>query len=182
MARKKSRVFCSVDLGLQGALAVIDLKGKLIDLIDLPTQPVVVNKKKRKEYKLKELITYFSNLTKKYDVVLTGFERLRGMPGQASQTGFSLGFSSGVFKILCNVFEMEWMEFEARSWQKLMFSQLDYIDPDTKVNSSRLARKLYPDVDFRLSPRCKKDADGRTDALLMALYTKQIYEKKQETN
>lgn len=157
--------YCGIDLGLKGAIAIVDQDEKLVLIGDMPVYPTIVNKKKRDQYDIIGLKKMFDQ-TNESEVKLFGFERLRPIPMQSSQTGFSLGFATGMVKAL--LYDKQYEEIEPRSWQKKMFEGINYEKGQTKIVSLQVASRHFPSHDF-------KKKDGQADAALMALYLKRKY-------
>jgi len=56
-----------------------------------------------------------------------------------------------------------------KKWQKEMYEGVK-AHPDKKVMSVLAAQRLFPDLDLRRTPQCKKPDDNLTDSLLIAEY------------
>jgi hypothetical protein len=97
----------------------------------------------------------------------------------ASQSGFSLGAGSMLFKTIFTFLNIPFMEIEPRAWQKDIFGELgiQYDKATTKQASVQAARLLFPGFDFRPTQKCKKDSDGLTDSALIASHCLKINNK-----
>jgi hypothetical protein len=56
----------------------------------------------------------------------------------------------------------------AKKWQNALFSGIEY--DDTKKASALVAKTLWPNQDWRGTPRSRVAHDGMTDAALIAEY------------
>jgi len=57
---------------------------------------------------------------------------------------------------------------QPRTWQKEFWNSV--AGYDTKAESVRIAKMLWPEQDFLRTPKCKTPDNGITDALLIAEY------------
>lgn len=167
--------FLAIDLGLKGAIALIDENSEIISCTPIPTIEVLVNKKKRNQYDINEIF----NIIKGYSntVVISGMERLRAMPRQSSQTAFSMGGSSMLFKTIFTILNIPFIEMEPRKWQQAVFKPMgiQYDNSTTKQASIQAAKQLFPNFDFKRTERCSTISSDMTDSCLIAYYLKNNY-------
>jgi len=162
-----------IDLGLKGGLALIQNNKRLIAVEPIPTIESQIGKKLRNIYDLKAIHDLIAGWNADFTIVKAGMERLRAIPGQMSQTAFSMGFGSGVFKTLLTSLGIPFIEIEPRQWQKEIFGQLgiQYTKETTKQASIQAAKQLFPYMDFLRTERSRKADDGLCDSANIALYT-----------
>lgn len=167
------KYYLGIDLGLKGGLSLIRDDKKLICVDLIPTISVKVGKKLRNKYDLRSIIDLISAWNTEYNIVKAGMERLRGMPGQSSITGFSMGYGSGVFKTILVMLGIPYVEFEPVVWQRAIFKPLgvQYDKKTTKQASIQAAQQLAPSENFLRTERSKVPCDGLTDSFLIGLYT-----------
>jgi len=160
-------------------MSLISNQASLLACEMIPTIEVMVGKKMRSQYDIQEIIRLVKGWTNDYHISRACFERLRPMPKQASQTGFSLGAGSMLFKTIFTFLNIPFMEIEPRTWQKDIFGELgiQYNKDTTKQASVQAARLLFPGFDFRPTERCTKDSDGLTDSALIASHCLKINNK-----
>lgn len=96
-------------------------------------------------------------------------EKVGAMPGQGVTSMFSFGHSAGVIKGALMVAEIPFQLIPPRTWKKEF--QLD----SDKQRSIDVCKRLFPGVDLRRTPKCRKEHDGMAEALLMALYAKRRF-------
>lgn len=168
--KRKPKAYVGIDLGLNGGIAVVDERQEILLCIPMHVNDILVNKKIKQQYDIKQIIKTLDYLESKYSIAKVCFERLRGMPAQSSQTGFSLGYAVGLFRGLLTKMGLVYEEVEPRTWQKIMFEGINYGKEDTKIASAMVANRLYPNWNFKKSSRAKKDHDGMTDAILIAVF------------
>ena len=165
-----------IDLGISGAISIIDNNGKLILCEPIPIISVMVGKKMRNQYDISSINEMFKLWILDYNIVKAGMERLRPIPMQSSQTGFSLGGSTMLFKTLFTVHKIPFVEIEARSWQKEIFGSLgvQYNKNTTKDASILATKQLFPGYNFKRTERCKVDDHNMTDSACIAKYIRQV--------
>ncbi len=164
--------FLSVDIGLSGAMSLISDSKELIACETIPVISVLVNKKMRNQYDISSINAILKAWMSDYNIVKIGFERLRAIPGQASQVAFSMGGGTMLFKTLATVHKIPFVEIEARSWQKKIFGELgiQYTGKTTKQASIQAAKQLFPGFNFKRTERCKVASSDMTDSACIGLY------------
>ncbi len=164
--------FIGVDLGLQGAMSLLNDSKELIACEPMPIIEVMVGKKMRNQYDISSINAIIKAWMSDYNIVKIGFERLRAIPGQASQVAFSMGGGTMLFKTLATVHKIPFVEIEARSWQKKIFGDLgvQYNSKTTKQASIQAAKQLFPGYCFKRTERCKVASSDMTDSALIGLY------------
>ena len=83
------------------------------------------------------------------------------------QRGAQFGFA-WMLEALCIPYQL----VAPRTWQKVMLEGTP--GDDTKQRSIMAAQRLFPGVDLKRTPRCRKADDGFSDALLLAEYARRI--------
>lgn len=168
----KNQYIIGVDLGLNGGIALLNDK-KLIEYMPMPISGVLVGKKLKRQYDISKINKIISDFITNYPIGMAGMERLRAIPNQSSQTAFSMGGATMLFKVLFTIYKIPFIEIEPRNWQKKIFGQLgiQYTKETTKIASIQATKQLFPGEDFRANERCRTDSDGITDAILIGLFT-----------
>lgn len=170
------KVFLGVDIGINGAMSLVNNNNLLLTCEPIPTIEMLVNKKKRNQYDIQGINEIIKRWMSDYNIVKAGVERLRAIPNQASQVAFSMGGGSMMFKTLFTVYNVSYIEFEPRTWQKEIFKRagVQYTSDTTKIASVAAAKTLFPGIMFKRTDRCKVDSPDLTDSAHIALYTKLI--------
>ena len=164
--------FIGIDIGISGAMSLINDNKKLIACEPIQTIKVLVNKKMRNQYDISSINTIIKMWMSDYNIIKIGFERLRAIPGQASQVAFSMGGGTMLFKTLATIHKIPFVEVEARSWQKKIFGDLgvQYNSKTTKQASIQAAKQLFPGFNFKRTERCKVDDHNMTDSSLIGYF------------
>lgn len=165
-----------VDAGVKGALALLSPNKQLLAVEPIPTMEVLVGKKIRNQYDIKGVCDIIKGWQSDYQIAKAGFERLRAIPNQSSQTAFSMGGSTMMFKTIFTIYGIPFVEIEPRSWQKEVFSKLgvQYNSKTTKQASIQAAKQLFPGVDFKRTERCLTDSPDMCDASNIAYYVSNL--------
>lgn len=149
----------------------------------MPIIKKIVGKKERSDYDIQEVYKIIKTWASDEHIARAGFERLRAFPGQSSQTGFSLGYGSSLFKTIFTILGIPFVEMEPRVWQKYIFERagVQYTTKlatqaekkkATKTASIQAAKQLFPGSDFKATERSRTDHDGITDAANIGLFIK----------
>lgn len=170
--------FIGIDIGLSGGLTLINKDKQIIDCRPMPTIDVMMGKarKIRQQYDIPGINAIIKEWLNLYQVSVAGFERLRAIPKQSSQTAFSMGGGAMLFKTLFTVWSIPYVEIEPRAWQQKIFGQLgiQYKADTTKKASIQAAKQLFPSQCFLANERCRTDHDGMTDSACIALFMAQM--------
>jgi len=166
--------FIGIDIGLKGGMSLINEDSKLIYCIPIPVRDVLVGKSIRPQYEIEKVYKELFDWLQKHEIRKALFERLRAIPNQSSQTGFSMGSGSMMFKTLFTVMEIDFDEVEPYTWQKSIFGKcgISYSGDETKRASVEAAKKLFPGQEFKRTARSRTACDGLTDSALMAIHCK----------
>ena len=95
-------------------------------------------------------------------------EHVGAMPGQGVTSCFSFGqnfgFILGLLTAFCHPYEL----VRPQKWKR------EFSCTSDKNTSIEVAKRLFPGVDLRRTPKCTKPHDGICEALLMAEYARRI--------
>ncbi len=100
---------------------------------------------------------------------LTAFcvvEHVNAMPGQGVTSCFSFGQNFGFILGLLTAFRIPYELVRPQKWKK------EFSCTSDKNTSIEVAQRLFPGVDLRRTPQCRKPHDGICEALLMAEWGK----------
>lgn len=96
-------------------------------------------------------------------------EHVGAMPGQGSVSMFHFGENFGWIQGLLDSYHVPYELVRPQKWKK------EFSCTSDKNTSIEVARRLFPGVDLRRTPRCQKPHDGICEALLMASYAKRRF-------
>lgn len=146
----REELYIGIDPGQLGALAILDSNGEV--------REVMLHD--RFEY-----ILLFDRLAKMDGLSPCAFvEHLNARPPMqcSSKTNFSLGEDFGWTCGVLEALRLPYQLVRPAVWKKEFGCTSD------KNTSIQTARRLFPSVDLRRTDRCKKDHDGKAEALLIA--------------
>lgn len=155
-----SKIYIGIDIGLKGAISVID-NGKIIN----HKMPLVGGKLDVVSiYNI--LSGYNSNNTH------TTFEDLGVIFGTSKATAFSMGRQLGILEGMCVALKLPYTKVKAKEWQKEMFKGIEEIkDSKGKRQTKKMAelaiKRIFPDLILNFE-KSKIVSDGLVDAVLIA--------------
>ena len=168
-----NKIYIGVDPGSDGYISVID-NGEYY------FQPI-------KDIPMLEIAAFVSGFKDTQCVAV--IEDVHALHGTSSGSMFNFGMSKGFLLGLLIAYKIPYVLVAPKEWQNGVWINADkeYITQkqklksgeertvrkiDTKPTSFNAALRLFPNVDFRKSSKCKKPHDGKVDALLMAEYAR----------
>jgi len=95
-------------------------------------------------------------------------EHVGAMPGQGVTSCFSFGESFGWLQGVLDAMRIPYELARPQKWKKVFSCTSD------KNTSIAVAERLFPEVDLRRTPLCRKPHDGKAEALLIAEYARRI--------
>lgn len=112
--------------------------------------------------------------------VVCCMEEIHAVFGSSAKGTFSFGEVYGVLQGILVTLKIPYHLVSPRVWQKEMRITQDIVYSsvkdsvrrkiDNKPTSINTARRLFPDVDFRRTEKCKKEDDNKCDATLICEY------------
>lgn len=152
-----------IDPGLSGAIAEIDEKGKIIQLIDMPVISYKKGEKVRRDYDVGFIRAFFNTIQKK----IVFIEKMQSMPpGFRVQASFSLGECQGIFRGMFSAFGIGYEFILPKEWKKHF--QITRAKGDGKAQAFQIASRLFPEA--KMKTEKGRVLDGRSEALLIAEY------------
>lgn len=100
--------------------------------------------------------------------VMCVLEHVGAMPGQGSVSMFNFGANFGFIRGLLSANKIPYELVRPQKWKKVFSCTSD------KNTAIEVAKRLFPNVDLRRTPRCKGPHDGICEALLMAEYARRV--------
>lgn len=136
-------------------------------------------------YQLSEIMAnirlYNSNL-------ICVIEDVHALGKSAAKSTFTFGFNKGYLIGLLAANKIPYILIQPKEWQREIWVNSDMVvnhekaifkdkettrkKVDTKNTSINAAKRLFPNIDFRKSERCKKIDDNKVDATLMSEYAR----------
>ena len=168
---ENNKIYLGIDPGGKGFItAIIDGKYEFYPISDL--NALEINK-------------VLASLKGRGNVVAI-MEDVHAIFGSAAKATFSFGEIFGLLKGLLIANTIPYHLIPPKTWQKEMWTNPDMVvaykqvmvkgktttrkEVNTKATSLNAALRLFPDVDFRKTERCKKPDDNKVDSLLIAEY------------
>ena len=157
--------YLGIDCGLDGAIVAIEGE-KILYKIPMPT----IKEAKKRSIDIEALSTYFDSQFKRdfsYAIVEDPGPHAPSAAGLRSMT-----YSFAIIKALLVAYEVRFKTVSARTWQKTFFVKPKELKTkfDTKAAALSVANKIWPNENWRRTPRSKKPFDGFVDAALIAEY------------
>ena len=164
----KEMLFIGIDGGNAGG--IVGIQGRKI--LFMHPMPIIKTTDSRNEYDCLEILRI---LERNPDATVI-LEKAHPMPKLGSASAFNFGKSFGTMIGLLTALKIRHHIVHARTWQTALFK--DQPHGNTKHASVVVAKRLFPEQDFKVSERSKKPSDGLTDATLLAFYGQNyLYEK-----
>jgi hypothetical protein len=158
-----------VDPGLSGGLVLLD-NGKPVLRHVMPVIEIKKAKGKgtRREYDIPMLAMLIREANPDSAVI----ELQHAMPGQGGVSMFSIGLGYGILRGLVAGLSIPYSIVHAKTWGKVMFA--DCAKQDTKAMAAVICGRLWPDIDWRATERCKKAHEGLCDAALISEFGRRM--------
>lgn len=154
--------YMGIDPGLDGAIAIYTPDGGLknsLQVFDIPTHEITVNRKKKRRIDLYGLVFYFGGMNIQPEKVV--IEDPNSYPEQGVTSAFNFGFNCGVAQMVVAASGFPMTLVKPNVWKRQMGLTKD------KDASRRLASQLFPQFVHLWS---RKKDDGRAEAALLAYY------------
>jgi hypothetical protein len=138
-----------------------------------------------KEVDLHSLVKQFVKTIPSCGDIHCVLEDVHGIFGSSTKATFSFGGIAKAMEMMLICFDIPYTKVQPKAWQKQMWQGVanqkkpsstgKTMVNDTKSMSEVAARRLFPTVDLRDTPRCKKAHDGKVDSLLICEYCKRNF-------
>lgn len=155
------KVFIGIDPGKDGALAILGYRETPI-LIPFSESEYANQLRRLDPMAVPENIRPYIH---PFCVV----EHVNAMPGQGVTSCFSFGQNFGFILGLLTAFRIPYELVRPLKWKK------EFSCTSDKNTSIEVAQRMFPGVDLRRTPQCKKPHDGIAEALLMAEYARRLH-------
>jgi len=166
------RFWIGIDPGKSGGQALI--VGDELATIFLQKTPIITGD--RSEYDLTGMLGYLQEIHERVCRDLTAptlavvIEKQQPLPAKLGGTisNYHRGFGFGIWVGLLVGLGIRYHVVAPVTWQKVMLAGIR--KKKKKQASIVAAQRLWPGVDFRASPACRKPHDGMAEAALLAEY------------
>jgi len=166
-----------VDPGLKGAFAVM-VEDKLTQLVSMPVQTFEMSTKtKSGKTKQKSMIDgaavrkFLKQFPRNHETeIVIELVGVRFGDGGVSMFNFGEGF--GLLKGIFIGMGFKFCQVRPAAWTKAM--GLNYSETNAYNPADIVAPNMFPDVDFRRTPRCQLRDEGFCDAALIAEFLRRI--------
>lgn len=156
---------CAIDPGLRGSVCVRDTEGTFFEFYEMPVIGGEIN-----IIGIRDLIREIISQAKLNDAKLKAYvEKVASRPGNAAQAMVKFGTGFGVILgvLVCN--DVPLILVPPQTWTKELHQGVDG-KLEAKKKSHIAAQRLFPSVNLKRTPKCKKDDEGHIDSLLLAEY------------
>lgn len=103
-------------------------------------------------------------------------EDVHSVFGSSAKSTFNFGFNKGWIIGVLTALHIPYSMIPPKEWQSGVWERCDKVmdgkKVKTKETSINCAKRIFPNVDLRRTPKCKKPDDGICDSLLMAEYAR----------
>lgn len=154
-----SRVI-GIDPGLDGGMTCVE-SGKIVSSIVMPT--IALGKKR-----IIDGVAVCRFIRSMSPSKIT-MERVHSMPKQGISSTFSFGHGFGLLEGIIIAMEIPYQLIIPQAWMKKVLVGLPK-DPDSK-GSIIYCQRMFPNIDWRKSERCRTPHDGKTDSCCIAIFT-----------
>ncbi len=134
-------------------------------------------------YKIGDIL---GEIKEQHTNVVCVMEEVHSIFGSAAKSTFSFGEINGLLKGLLIANKIPYHLVPPKKWQSEIWENKDLVvtykdvtikgkvvkkkEVNTKQTSINAAKRIFPNVDFRKTERCKKVDDNKVDSILIAEY------------
>jgi len=155
-------IFIGIDNGLSGGIAFVDDKEHLIGAEVMP-----VIKGKKTEYDINGIIRQIKLIQSIDEDVIAILEQAHVRPISGKRACFSTGLCYGAMQGILGALGISYIIVAPNQWMKELLVGSDKTD---KKGSIKYCLRKYPNEDFTATEKSKKIHDGKTDAVMLALW------------
>ena len=116
----------------------------------------------------REMLEVLEKLSKTYTMMAV-VEQVHSMPHQGVASTFSFGTNYGMLIGMLETLGIPYTTVTPGKWQKYICEAVDKASNPKQMHYNA-ARRLFPDMDFRRSERCKTYDDNKVDSTLICEY------------
>lgn len=153
--------YIGIDPGITGAIALVNHKGALCELFDLPTMLKGDIKKPKKCINAKALQHILCAWLAEWGDLIAFVENVHAMPGQGVTSMFNMGETFGTIKSVLTCENIYTNLISPQKWKKQLKLTSD------KEECRQYALKMYPNDIHQIN---RKKDHNRAEAILIARY------------
>lgn len=160
-AKDRVPIVIGADPGFGGGIVALTLDGKFVAATAMPTIKVAGGN----DLDVAGICAFLARASKGRDVHLVAIEKVHAMPRDSKSGAFRFGFYYG--KLCCAV-EVAMLPLELvtpQAWQKVVLAGTK---AKGKQDAIAYARKRFPTMSLKRTPKCENDHDGIADAACIA--------------
>jgi len=171
-----SGLYVGIDNGLDGAITVLDKKGKILQMFVMPSfTNILKTKTKKGNFKTQGeidsvAIKEFFDMGATWSRLTVLIEKPAGSKGV--KPAVSMAASYYTLKTIFKMHGVTPLNVTALRWQKTFWTKPRGCQRDTKDYAAEAAKKIWPDEDWLATPRCSTVHDGLVDSALIAEYAR----------
>lgn len=140
-----------------------------------------------KDSSAQELAAFLQEKKQNSAALMAIMEEVHSVHGSSAAATFSFGEINGILKGILTALKIPYSLVQPKEWQNCIWINQDKVykagkvNPktgkvskviDTKPTSMNAATRLFPEIDFRRSPSCKKLDDNKVDSVLICEYAR----------
>lgn len=134
-------------------------------------------------YKISDTLLY---LKKTYPNIVAGIENVHALFNSSAKATFSFGEIFGKLQALLIAHKIPYHLITPKTWQQEIWDNKDMVvtykkvklknkeiakkEINTKATSLNAAKRIFPEMDFRRTERCKSPDDNLVDSVLICEY------------
>lgn len=168
------KTYIGIDPGSQGFISVLHPSGEREYLSIRDNSP-------------QGLAAFLSEKKRNCEDIFVIMEEVHALFGSSASSTFSFGEINGLLKGILIALKIPFALVQPKEWQSCIWINQDKVfktgkvNPktgkpsrvvDTKPTSINAARRLFPDIDFRRTPKCAKLDDNKVDSVLICEYAR----------
>lgn len=157
---RRPLIIVGIDPGLDGAFATVN--PKCPSVVGARRMPTLQASKTKREIDEREVVKYLARRCAAIEHVF--IEKVSAMKGQGVTSCFNFGAGWGLLRGICAALYLPYTLVHPATWKKVMCRDL----ASGKEASIIVAKRLWPHINLKATPRSKKDHDGMADALCIA--------------
>lgn len=171
-----SRTYIGIDPGSKGFISVYsDKNTQFFSIAD------------NDFYKISDIL---QGIKQEYPDVVCIMEEVHAIFGSSAKATFAFGEINGLLKGVLIANKIPYHLVQPKTWQKEIWEHKDLVvsykdviikgkevvkkEINTKQTSLNAAKRLFPNIDFRRTTKCKNFDDNKVDSLLLSEYGRRL--------
>lgn len=171
---QNDRVYLGIDVGSKGFITLNN--GREYQFYSIADNDI---------YQLSDI---FKGIKDEYPNIVCVMEEIHAIHNSSAKATFAFGEINGILKGLLMANKIPYHLVQPKVWQKEMWDNKDLVvayktivkkdktitkkEVNTKQTSLNAAKRIFPNIDFRKTERCKNPDDNKVDSLLIAEYAR----------